>query len=235
AIREQRYAEADLHRIAYTLQVGREAMNERLAFVAETMEELEEKLNDFISGTENREYVYQGQVKRNKESIAAFAADEDMSKTIEAWMQKGKYAKVLDLWVRGLRIDWSTLYQDQKPRRISLPAYPFARDRYWIDVNAKAEEIRKDEPAASVQPVIQKTSIAKEASGKPANITLQPLMANHDRLQRAASPLPLDTETETITAEALCDELTASLAEVLYMDQNEVDPDEAFIDIGMDS
>ncbi|WP_368650522.1 SDR family NAD(P)-dependent oxidoreductase [Bacillus inaquosorum] len=235
AIREQRYAEADLHRIAYTLQVGREAMNERLAFVAETMEELEEKLNDFISGTENREYVYQGQVKRNKESIAAFAADEDMSKTIEAWMQKGKYAKVLDLWVRGLRIDWSTLYQDQKPRRISLPAYPFARDRYWIDVNAKAEEIRKDEPAAPVQPVIQKPSIAKEASGKPANITLQPLMANQERLQRAASSLPSDTETETITAEALCDELTASLAEVLYMDQNEVDPDEAFIDIGMDS
>lgn len=140
AIREQTYVEADLHRIAYTLQVGREAMNERLAFVAESMRELEEKLNECISGTENREYVYRGQAKRNKEAIAAFAADEDMSKTIEAWAQKGKYAKVLDLWVRGLRIDWSTLYQDQKPRRISLPVYPFARDRYWIDVHAMAEE-----------------------------------------------------------------------------------------------
>lgn len=88
AIREQRYAEADLHRIAYTLQVGREAMNERLAFVVEHMQELEEKLNEWISGTDNREDVYRGQVKRNKESIAAFAADEDMSKTIEAWMKK---------------------------------------------------------------------------------------------------------------------------------------------------
>ncbi|WP_276736064.1 type I polyketide synthase [Bacillus sp. (in: firmicutes)] len=235
AIREQRYAEADLHRIAYTLQVGREAMNERLAFVVEHMQELEEKLNEWVSGMDNREDVYRGQVKRNKESIAAFAADEDMSKTIEAWMKKGKYAKVLDLWVRGLRIDWNTLYQDQKPRRISLPAYPFARDRYWIDVNAKAEEKRTAEPAVALQPVIQKPSIAREASGKPANIALQPLTANQDRLQRAASPLPSNTETETITAEELCDELTASLAAVLYMDQNEVDPDEAFIDIGMDS
>lgn len=231
AIREQTYVEADLHRIAYTLQVGREAMKERLAFVAETMQELEEKLYECISGTENREYVYRGQVKSNKEAIAAFAADEDMSKTIEAWLQKGKYAKVLDLWVRGLRIDWSTLYQDQKPRRISLPAYPFARDRYWIDVNAKAEEKRTEEPFAPVQPVIPKPSVDREASGKPANITLQPLMTNQDRLER----VPSDTETETITAEALCDELTAGLAEVLYMDQNEIDPDEAFIDIGMDS
>ncbi|MGY0654664.1 polyketide synthase PksL [Bacillus subtilis] len=235
AIREQTYVEADLHRIAYTLQVGREAMNERLAFVAETMQELEEKLYECISGTENREYVYRGQVKSNKEAIAAFAADEDMSKTIEAWLQKGKYAKVLDLWVRGLRIDWSTLYQDQKPRRISLPAYPFSRDRYWIDVHAKAEVKRTEEPFAPVQPVIPKPSVAREASGKPANITLQPLMTNQDRLERTASLVPSDTETETITAETLCDELTASLAEVLYMDQNEIDPDEAFIDIGMDS
>lgn len=235
AIREQTYVEADLHRIAYTLQVGREAMNERLAFVAESMRELEEKLNECISGTENREYVYRGQVKSNKEAIAAFAADEDMSKTIEAWLQKGKYAKVLDLWVRGLRIDWSTLYQDQKTRRISLPAYPFSRDHYWIDVNAKAEEKRTEEPFAPVQPVIPKSSVDREASGKPANITLQPLMTNQDRLERTASLVPSDTETETITAEALCDELTAGLAEVLYMDQNEIDPDEAFIDIGMDS
>ncbi|MFT4400843.1 SDR family NAD(P)-dependent oxidoreductase [Bacillus sp. SW14] len=236
AIREQRYAEADLHRIAYTLQVGREAMNERLAFVAETMQEFEEKLTECISGTEDREYIFRGQVKRNKETIAAFAADEDMSKTIEAWMKKGKYTKVLDLWVRGLRIDWNTLYQDQKPRRISLPAYPFARDRYWVEVNAtKAEEKRTVEPPVPVQSVIQKPSIDREASGKPANITLQPLTANQDRLQRAASPLPLDIETEMISAEELCNELTASLAEVLYMDQSEVDPDEAFIDIGMDS
>lgn len=60
-------------------------------------------------------------------------------------------------------------------------------------------------------------------------------MTNQDRLERTASLVPSDTETETITAEALCDELTAGLAEVLYMDQNEIDPDEAFIDIGMDS
>lgn len=43
------------------------------------------------------------------------------------------------------------------------------------------------DPPAEVQPVIQKPSIVREASGKPANITLQPLTANQGRLQHTAS------------------------------------------------
>jgi acyl transferase domain-containing protein/acyl carrier protein len=37
------------------------------------------------------------------------------------------------LWLSGLDIDWRTLYSDEHRRRIPLPAYPFARDRYWVD------------------------------------------------------------------------------------------------------
>ncbi|MED1738767.1 SDR family NAD(P)-dependent oxidoreductase [Bacillus swezeyi] len=236
AIREQRYSEADLPRIAYTLQVGREAMNERLAFTAENIQELEEKLNDFISGKEHIEHLYRGQVKRNKETMAVFAADEDMAKTIEAWIRKGKFAKFLDLWVKGLNIDWNMLYQNGKPRRISLPAYPFARDRYWIEETVmKADEKRPVKPAVAAQPVIQEPFIPEKVSGKPANISLQPLKASQETPQRTAVPLQPVKKQQTMSAELLCDELTASLAEVLYMDQNEIDPDEAFIDIGMDS
>ena len=55
-----------------------------------------------------------------------------MSKTIDAWITKRKYSKLLSLWVKGLLFDWNTLYGDVKPRRISLPTYPFAEERYWI-------------------------------------------------------------------------------------------------------
>ncbi|WAT23108.1 SDR family NAD(P)-dependent oxidoreductase [Bacillus halotolerans] len=237
ALREGRYSEADLPRIAYTLQVGREAMNERLAFVAENMQELKEKLNDFISGKEHIDHLYRGQVKRNKETIAVFAADEDMAKTIEAWVRKGKFAKLLDLWVKGLNIDWNMLYQNGKPRRISLPAYPFARDRYWIEETVvKTVEKRPVKPAVTPQSVIQAPFIPEKVSDKPANISLQPLMASSQETPQSTSVLlqPVRKQ-QTITAEVLCDELSASLADVLYMDQNEIDPDEAFIDIGMDS
>ena len=36
------------------------------------------------------------------------------------------------LWSAGVEVDWSKLYGDQ-PQRVTLPGYPFARTRYWID------------------------------------------------------------------------------------------------------
>ncbi|RZK99246.1 MAG: SDR family NAD(P)-dependent oxidoreductase, partial [Rubrivivax sp.] len=45
--------------------------------------------------------------------------------------QRGKLHKLLDLWVKGLSFNWEQLHGEAKPRRISLPTYPFARNRYW--------------------------------------------------------------------------------------------------------
>ncbi|MCY8787193.1 SDR family NAD(P)-dependent oxidoreductase [Bacillus inaquosorum] len=136
AIQGKRYREQDLIRIAYTLQTGREAMEERLGFIAESLEDLERKLNDFI---ENKtDSLYLDRIDDNKKALAVLSADEDTEKIIEAWMSKGKYTKLLDLWVKGLSFDWGKLYETHKPIRISLPAYPFAKERYWAPGTAKA-------------------------------------------------------------------------------------------------
>ncbi|HEY0737423.1 MAG TPA: amino acid adenylation domain-containing protein [Herpetosiphonaceae bacterium] len=37
------------------------------------------------------------------------------------------------LWSQGLRIDWERCWHDQPVQRVSLPTYPFERQRYWID------------------------------------------------------------------------------------------------------
>uniref|UniRef100_UPI00224E9824 SDR family NAD(P)-dependent oxidoreductase n=1 Tax=Dyella silvatica TaxID=2992128 RepID=UPI00224E9824 len=127
-------ADADmvLAGLAYTLQVGREAMEERLALVVHSLGELGEKLSAYIAGESAIDELYRGQVKRNKETLAALAGDDDMATIVEAWIAKGKFGKLLDLWVKGLAFDWSRLYGAERPRRISLPTYPFARERYWI-------------------------------------------------------------------------------------------------------
>ncbi len=122
----------DLQSLAYTLQVGRDAMEERLGFVVTSMKELEEKLAAYISGNQEIDDLYQGEVKRNKETLAVFTADEDLQKAIESWINKGKYSKILGLWVKGLVLDWNRLYGETKPKRISLPTYPFAKELYRI-------------------------------------------------------------------------------------------------------
>ncbi|BBB92537.1 MAG TPA: SDR family NAD(P)-dependent oxidoreductase [Methylomusa anaerophila] len=143
AIEEQCFANTDLASMAYTLQVGREAMEERLAMTVGSVQELEEKLRDFVQGKDNIDDLYYGQVKRNKETLAVLATDEDMTKAIDAWFSKRKYAKLLELWVKGLNIDWNRLYPDTKPERISLPTYPFAKKRCWVpgDGNYQIDQI----------------------------------------------------------------------------------------------
>ena len=97
-----------------------------------SLRELEEKLQGYLDGQDDIEDLYRGQVKRNKETLAVFTADEDMARSHRSLDAKGKYAKLLDLWVKGLSFDWNKLYPGAKPRRITLPTYPFARERYWV-------------------------------------------------------------------------------------------------------
>ena len=62
-----------------------------------------------------------------------FAANEELQGAIATWIERGKSGTLLDLWVKGLSVDWNGLYGAAKPRRISLPTYPFARERCWVE------------------------------------------------------------------------------------------------------
>src|SRR5581483_9360402 len=140
AIKCEGFAQADLLDMAYTLQVGREAMGVRLACLVNTIEELKTKLERYCFGEQNIDDFYRGEVKRNKDALDVFTADEDTAKLIDTWVAKGKLTKLIELWVKGLAFDWNTLYGQVKPRRISLPTYPFAKEKCWADGVAKNHE-----------------------------------------------------------------------------------------------
>jgi 3-oxoacyl-(acyl-carrier-protein) synthase/acyl carrier protein len=131
-IQKKKITDSDLLNLSYTLQVGREAMEERLGFFVASIKELEEKLTKFIEGQDIITDFYRGRLKRNADTLAVFSADEDMDRTIEAWLEKKKYKELLELWINGLSFDWNRLYGKNKPNRMSLPLYPFERERYWI-------------------------------------------------------------------------------------------------------
>ena len=122
----------DLQSLAYTLQVGREAMDARLALVVTGTAQLADKLDAVVAGELAIEQCYQGQVAQDREGVSVLGRDEDMAEAIGKWMSRRKLAKLADLWVQGLELDWRLLYRANRPSLISLPAYPFARDRYWL-------------------------------------------------------------------------------------------------------
>jgi polyketide synthase PksN len=136
-----RYGEADLASIAYTLQVGREAMEQRLALTVSSLAGLVDKLTRYLAKERNIEELYRGEVKRNDSALTGSTGDEDIARLVDAWVQKRKYTKLLELWVQGLMFDWQRLYGDVRPRRISLPTYPFTKERYWLDLTVSAPVI----------------------------------------------------------------------------------------------
>jgi polyketide synthase PksN len=132
ALAHDGFDEDSLPSVAYTLQIGREAMEHRLALLVSSMQELHEKLNAYVNGELAAVACHRGEVKHDREALAAFNGDEDTSSLIELWVSKCKYDKLADLWVKGLELDWNALYGEVRPRRVSLPTYPFMREQYWI-------------------------------------------------------------------------------------------------------
>jgi acyl transferase domain-containing protein/enoyl-CoA hydratase/carnithine racemase/SAM-dependent methyltransferase len=127
-----RFSDGDLAGIAYSLQVGREPMLERLGFLASSLAELRQKLQAFLDGAGSAGLYHRGQARKSEEVLTVLASDEAFQGTIGKWIEQGRIEMLLELWVKGLEPDWSKLYGEARPRRISLPTYPFARERHWI-------------------------------------------------------------------------------------------------------
>jgi acyl transferase domain-containing protein/enoyl-CoA hydratase/carnithine racemase/acyl carrier protein/SAM-dependent methyltransferase len=159
AIEQGRLGEDDLWDMAYTLQLGREAMEHRLGMTAGTMREAAEKLRSFVNGAQEIEELCCGEVKKNREMAAAFRGDEDLVKALESCLKKGKTAKLLELWTKGVEIDWGQMYlEGEKPRRVSLPTYPFARERYWVEGGEEIDGRREERGRRVLHPLVQRNS-----------------------------------------------------------------------------
>ena len=126
----------NLHKIAYTLQVGREAMDERLAFVVKSEKDLLNTLRTLIESEMSCENAYRGNIRANKGKSGLGASKPEIEKFIATKDQRKELTELGRMWVLGMVVDWDQLYGDVKPKRISLPTYPFKKKRYWFASNS---------------------------------------------------------------------------------------------------
>ncbi|MFZ5636925.1 MAG: SDR family NAD(P)-dependent oxidoreductase, partial [Pseudomonadota bacterium] len=112
------HPEADLTAMGYTLQVGREAMDERVGWVVSTVSELSARLAAFAADGEALEDGYRGQARRNREALSLFGSDGDLREAVEKWIAGGKLGRLVELWTKGLEVDWRLLYGSGRPRRM---------------------------------------------------------------------------------------------------------------------
>jgi acyl transferase domain-containing protein/acyl carrier protein/ubiquinone/menaquinone biosynthesis C-methylase UbiE len=147
-----------LANIAYTLQVGRESMEERLALLVSSLDQLRDKLSQYLEGkTETEtEHFYQGRVKTKQsggQSDLLIDGPEGQEYVLSL-IKNNKLTKLAQLWVAGVDIDWHLLYADQKRQRISLPTYPFARERHWLSTTLDSKPKSVSQMAQKLHPLL---------------------------------------------------------------------------------
>jgi acyl transferase domain-containing protein len=121
--------EISLTDLAFTLQLGREAMRERCIFLVRNIPDLVTQLNAFAKDETLNDLSWHGRVGHSKNNDVF--GDDESQQIIAQWMQKGKLEKVAAAWVQGLKIDWSVLYRELTAHKIHAPTYPFAQEHYW--------------------------------------------------------------------------------------------------------
>ncbi|MEV6476089.1 beta-ketoacyl synthase N-terminal-like domain-containing protein [Streptomyces sp. NPDC051657] len=114
--------------IAYTLQVGREAMSCRLAFVARSTDEAARVLGGWLNG--------------DPDTLArvAFADGVDPVAGAEHDGKPTRLDHVPEHWVAGTSIDWDLMHRGARRRRIALPGYPFARLTCFAEQAPRADQ-----------------------------------------------------------------------------------------------
>jgi acyl transferase domain-containing protein/acyl carrier protein/SAM-dependent methyltransferase len=115
--------------LSYTLQIAREEMDERLAIVFDSKEELISMLTSVVEGRRAAQAIYRG--NRKMAATAPLQAD-GKRRDAESALQRADMHKLAALWTEGYRVKWEALYEGKPVRRISLPGYAFAKNRYWI-------------------------------------------------------------------------------------------------------
>ncbi|PEM80706.1 hypothetical protein CN558_29880, partial [Bacillus wiedmannii] len=143
--------EASLADIAYTLQVGREALEERLALIVSTREELKQKLHQYCQEDLDNHEFYQGNIRKDRSHYTLIQGEEEKS-FIGQLISNRKMSKLAELWVTGADVKWSLLSSEGRARRISLPTYPFARESYWVF--ASIESIQRTNHIDKLHPLV---------------------------------------------------------------------------------
>ena len=146
----------DLNSVCYTANTGRGSYRYRVAIIVRDKEDFVRKIKLLgdISYKERKEpWLFYGEHKLVPESKEVkgvgeiterekTALNDVVERNINQLAQAGKgrmklIKEICGLYVSGADVEWRRFYSDQKISRVSLPVYPFARERCWVDIPDK--------------------------------------------------------------------------------------------------
>ncbi|MGG1149684.1 SDR family NAD(P)-dependent oxidoreductase [Bacillus wiedmannii] len=169
-----------LEDVCYTANSGRRHFTCRIALVVSSLEELREKLTLLQNEGLNveRQGIFYGKhkvVPSNKKQPIDWEITEKeknhLGKKASDYinhLKEKEDQQVLNslvlLYIKGVDVNWSSLYRRKEIQKISLPVYPFEKNRCWMDV-----------PKIKSEPKINMDKSAKDDRFYSMKWTLSPI------------------------------------------------------------
>ncbi|TQV86011.1 non-ribosomal peptide synthetase [Aliikangiella coralliicola] len=223
--------------LIYSLQTGREAMTERLAVIATSADELLKKLTlikdfNFLNGAgkasefESRGIYHCDLNQAEKNPLVDSITEEMASQMVGESVQTAQWQQVALLWTNGVVVPWMEIWQGKSVQRTSLPAYPFAKQRYWL---SSSDEQELDGPKISQQsPLneIQNNTLNEEPFVETALTEEWVISADSNQSSQAVA---MDS------VEKIRLFLQQVVARQLDKKLNEIDIEQNYLELGMNS
>ncbi|WP_053913131.1 SDR family NAD(P)-dependent oxidoreductase [Streptomyces sp. SCSIO 75703] len=233
-----------LRDIAFTLAAGREPQSERLALVVTDVGELAALLEEFAQG-EEPPAVYRGSAGGQGGLLAELLDGQEGASFLASLRRAGDLDRLARLWAAGL--DAAGVPEDRHDaRRVPLPGYPFARERYWVPEPAEDDP---GTPPAHGTPDSRTPDSRTPGSRAPAPTpppTPTPSPASVAVPAAAPAPVPVQVSVTVPAAERLAPAegpdpasvravVAGAMATVLEVPAEEFQPDVPHSDFGVDS
>ncbi|PYG84948.1 ketoacyl-synthetase-like protein [Ruminiclostridium sufflavum DSM 19573] len=122
--------EINLMDLCYMANKCRQAYLYRLAIVFNDLDELLSKLHTYQEAGQI-EGVYFGKAERNESNGEVLINQFKKERMLDGQVA----CQIAQSYIKGDNIDWTLMYADEAVRKISLPLYPFKKNRCWIDLD----------------------------------------------------------------------------------------------------
>ncbi|MBK1644841.1 hypothetical protein CKO25_09305 [Thiocapsa imhoffii] len=136
--------------------------------------------------------------------------------------QESLMSALAQLWVDGVDIPWSQMFGDERRARVSLPTYPFERQRHWVDPVPMA-------PVAPAVPIAPDERMPQAAAGTSADV-IHPAAVESCEMTSPQEKHATDPHYAQILARVV-----ALFEDVSGLSLQDIDPRQSFVTLGFDS
>jgi polyketide synthase PksN len=194
-------------------------MEDRLVILAKNVEELIFRLKLYLDDPHyNKDNIYVGNITNNISVTNKIFADKNIRDLFDQWIKEKNCEKIALLWVSGIDFDWDSIHKPNIPNRVSVPTYPFKKDRYWLDTNSAHDN--------------------NIADTVPRNISIKSpikLQNTDDSFFTISKKNNSNLKCEVDDIRSIDDFIISNLAALLQLDPSDIGVEKAFTDLGLDS